>query len=436
MSIKKLFSFTLLSLLVGAMSAPLSYGDEAVRWRDNLDAAKIEAAQSGKLVLLHFYTSSCGPCRMLDESVFSQPQIAEALEQKYIPVKIDAESAKALASAYQVERVPSEVVLSSQGNVVAKLSCPQNGSDYITQLSNLSDHYQLYQASQGSSAEQPVQTAYAGLQVGQYKQQQQNQFAQSTFPQATRPQSQSPAASQSGQPGLTNNPYTSKPSITVASASPVASNAYAPPGAKQNPQAAVTVPANAMPNSYPAQSVSHATTAPQNNFGGAVVQAKPAASQSPAPVQVMNPAASHVAAASHIALSPQVPEGSPPLAFDGYCPVTLKSAHKWVAGNPKFGAIHRGRTFLFTSDEQRQQFFSNPDAYCPVFSGMDPVMLLEQNQIVEGSRRFGFEYRGAFYLFATQETMEQFKAQPDQFAAGVKQAMNRMTSTAGGTVLR
>ena len=125
------------------------------------------------------------------------------------------------------------------------------------------------------------------------------------------------------------------------------------------------------------------------------------------------------------------------MAFDGFCPVSLRSAHKWVEGNPKYGAIHRGRTFLFVSDEQRQQFFANPDAYCPVFSGMDPVLLLEKNQVVEGSRRYGFEYRGAFYLFSSQETMEQFKSQPEHFAGGVRQAMNRMTGgSTDNTVLR
>lgn len=437
MTNKKLLSFMFFSLLTGTTVVPLASGREVVRWRDNLDAAKIEAAQSGKLVLLHFYTSTCGPCRMLDENVFSQPQIAESLEKNYIPVKIDANLSPALASAYQVERVPSEVVMTSQGNVIAKLSCPQNGADYIGQLGNLADHYRLYLAKQGAPSQQPVQSAYAGLQVGQY--QQQNQYAQSPTTQSNNSQSLIPGATQSGLATVTNNPYATRPNSEVAAATQSATSAFAAPGSNQNSQnPAVALPANAMPNSYQAQSVPATTLqSPQHNFNGtAVAQTTPAVSNPAAPVQVMNPAASQVAAASHIALTPQVPEGSPPLAFDGYCPVTLRSAHKWVAGNPKFGAIHRGRTFLFTSDEQRQQFFANPDAYCPVFSGMDPVLLLEQNQIVEGSRRFGFEYRGAFYLFASQDSMDRFKSQPDQYAAGVKQAMNRMTSSAGNTVLR
>jgi YHS domain-containing protein len=193
------------------------------------------------------------------------------------------------------------------------------------------------------------------------------------------------------------------------------------------------MPANAMPNSYrqgpqevqPQQAVAQQQVAqPQATFNPA------ATAQNAAPNAQVN-------TVSHMSVTRQLPPGSPPLAFEGYCPVALKSAHKWVAGDLKFGAIHRGRTFLFMGEEQRQQFLSNPDAYCPVFSGMDPVLLLDSNQVVEGSRRFGFEYRGAFYLFANQQSMDRFKGQPDQYAAGVRQAMNRMeTSTANGTVLR
>jgi protein disulfide-isomerase len=236
---------------------------------------------------------------------------------------------------------------------------------------------------------------------------------------------------------VTNNPYLANANqANQQGYSPVASTAYGNPAmtAQQQPtmQAATqpvatqiaanpTMPANAMPNSYRDQS-----------------QAQPAAN-APAmqPQVVTNPAAaSQVNPASHISVTQQLPAGSPPLAFDGYCPVALKTNHKWVAGNLKFGAIHRGRTFLFMGEEQRQQFLANPDAYCPVFSGMDPVLLLDNNQLVEGSRRFGFEYLGAFYLFSNQESMNLFKSKPDQYAASVRQAMNRMDATNDATIRR
>ena len=114
----------------------------------------------------------------------------------------------------------------------------------------------------------------------------------------------------------------------------------------------------------------------------------------------------------------------------------LKSSRKWVSGNPVYGAIHRGRTYLFTGESQRQQFLASPDAYSPVFSGLDAVLMLDKNQAVEGSRKYGYEYRGAFYLFHSPETMAKFSNDPDRYSAQVRQAMNRLDGKLGGTIRR
>jgi YHS domain-containing protein len=315
--------------------------------------------------------------------------------------------------------VPSEIILNGEGNVVASLSCPQSANDYVSQLSNLADHYRQRTNPSGGASQAPAQAAYAGLQVGQYMQQTNAQ------PQTANPTT---VAAES-----TTNPY----AVQNSANSPTASNAYGNPSVAlagtQQVQAAL--PSNAMPNSYrqqtelvqqPVQQATAATPPP--------VQQQVVTNPNIVPAHVTNPAA-QVSPVSHMSVARQLPAGAPPLAFDGYCPVALRTNRKWVAGNAQFGAIHRGRTFLFMGEEQRQQFLANPDAYCPVFSGVDPVQLLDNNQVVEGSRRYGFDYRGAFYLFSSQESMDRFKSQPDLYAAGVRQAMNRMeTAATSGTV--
>jgi thioredoxin-like negative regulator of GroEL/YHS domain-containing protein len=368
MSIRSLnWSVCTLILAVAGSIAP-ALGTESVSWRSNLDAAKIEATQSGKLVLLHFYTPTCGPCRMLDQNVFSQPQIGEDIERNFVPVKINADENPAIAAAYRIERVPSEIVLNSQGNVVASLSCPQNPSEYTGQLANLADHYRRHVNPAAAANQAPVQAAYAGLQVGQY---------------ASQPTAQQQVVNQAPvTPSATSNPYATESS----NYSPVASNAYTNPATTQAsaPQAQATMPANAMPNSYRQQAIATIQQPAQPNVNAPAPAVQPQVVSNPtaAPQQVMNPAA-QVSPVSHMSVARQLPPGTPPLAFDGYCPVALRSNRKWIAGNAQFGAIHRGRTFLFMGEEQRQQFLTNPDAYCPVFSGVDPVLLLDNNQVVE-----------------------------------------------------
>ncbi len=134
--------------------------------------------------------------------------------------------------------------------------------------------------------------------------------------------------------------------------------------------------------------------------------------------------------------TPQLPAGSPPLAFDGYCPVSLKTLNRWTLGDAQYGAVHRGRTYLFAGAEQRDQFLANPDAFSPVFAGLDPVLLIDKQQAVDGTRALGYRYGDAFYLFSNKETMQRFKDAPHTYAAGVRQAMNRVDAGSGGTVLR
>jgi YHS domain-containing protein len=137
--------------------------------------------------------------------------------------------------------------------------------------------------------------------------------------------------------------------------------------------------------------------------------------------------------------TPQLPTGAPPVGLEGYCPVTLKNLRKWTPGNPAFGAIHRGRTYIFAGPHERDQFMTNPDAYSPVFAGYDPVLLLDKKQSVPGSRKYGYEFDGKFYLFSSKETMEKFGASPEiarTYASGVRQAMARIDSAGGGVVRR
>jgi YHS domain-containing protein len=124
--------------------------------------------------------------------------------------------------------------------------------------------------------------------------------------------------------------------------------------------------------------------------------------------------------------------------MEGYCPVTVQTARKWLKGSPKVQIEHRGRVYHFVSEVERDQFRANPDRYSPVFNGLDPVLLIEQRQAVEGTRRFGYEYRGAVYLFSSKETMEKFgasTASADYYSGLVYEAMRRLDSS-GETMRR
>lgn len=361
-----------------------------IQWGHDLDAAKAAAAASGKLVLVHFWTPECGPCRLLDKQVFNQPTVAGPIQQKFVPVKLNANEFPATAQAFGITRVPTDVIINAQGQVIQKIVSPATPMAYVGRVSQISAEHDSkggnkYQQAAAQSPYGPtVNNAYASLAL-----------APGVPPRAGQQATQQPAtvpvagASATGQVA---NPYAQSqqvPTQQAAPANPAVGDRYASMPAQQS----VTNPYATQPATPPQQPASAPATTQQ--------------------------------------VATQLPAGSPPLGFEGYCPVSMKLQTKWVKGDTKWGAIHRGRTYLFAGQSQRDAFLGSPDSFSPVLSGVDPVLAVEQGKAVEGKRKYGVDYRGQFYLFSSEETLNRFWTNPAGYSEGVRQAMS---ATPGRTV--
>ncbi len=117
--------------------------------------------------------------------------------------------------------------------------------------------------------------------------------------------------------------------------------------------------------------------------------------------------------------------GHPPLALDGYCAVTLLEKKKWQAGDARWGAIHRGRTYLFAGQSEQQAFLSAPDHYAPVLNGIDPVVAFDRQQELTGKREFGAFFDNRIFLFSSEASYRQFKNNPARYVTAIRQASRR-----------
>jgi YHS domain-containing protein len=141
-----------------------------------------------------------------------------------------------------------------------------------------------------------------------------------------------------------------------------------------------------------------------------------------------------VAAASTPAAETPDTHGSMPLGLEGYCPVTLAEKGQWTEGRAQWGARHRGRTYLFASEEQQRAFLADPDRYAPALSGDDPVLACDKRTSAPGQRRYGVTYQSRMYLFSSPETRSQFAANPNRYVGRV--ALAETPTRSGGTILR
>jgi protein disulfide-isomerase len=119
----------------------------------------------------------------------------------------------------------------------------------------------------------------------------------------------------------------------------------------------------------------------------------------------------------------QPPAGNPPLGMDGYCPVTLCEKQQWVLGDRRWGAIHRGRTYLFSGQEEQRRFLADPDRYAPVISGNDPVLAIDQGQTAPGMREHGVYFGNRVYLFSSEASLEKFSKNPNVYANHAAEAL-------------
>ncbi|MEO6722732.1 MAG: YHS domain-containing (seleno)protein [Ferruginibacter sp.] len=61
------------------------------------------------------------------------------------------------------------------------------------------------------------------------------------------------------------------------------------------------------------------------------------------------------------------------------------------------------------------KYYNNVDANGVILSGYDPVAFYTDNQPVKGDAKFQYTYEDAIYYFASQDHLDQFKANPEKY---------------------
>lgn len=408
------------TLLVTANSSALLA--QTIQWCHSIEQAKERAAAESKPILLHFGSADCAPCRNLEQFVFTEPRVAQAINERFVAVKIDTKQQAKLTEQYQVTRIPHDVILSPDGQVAYRRMSPASASLYQEMLTVGSRV-----AANTSARSQQVVEAMSGLVRDQREELHRSPFygEQAAL-----------AGTVAGWP--TANQSTTSFNGTLPPAGVRQSAASAPSEFAHGSHLKLPTPTHDQPEvKFPAPDFQPATALPQisNPFSGSLQSATPpsrGASSQTANADYQEPETARTELATrkvpttipnehHVQqVTANLAPATAPLGLESYCPVTLLASQKWVKGDHNIGCYHRGVLYLFADQAALDRFMTNPDQWSPLLGGFDPVIMAQENRLEPGKRRFGVfcettPGQSAIVLFSNESNRDRFKQDSEQY---------------------
>jgi thioredoxin-related protein len=101
--------------------APGTASADEVQWRHDYNAARREAEEKNRPLMIDFGTQNCFWCKRLDMTTFKDPTVIALLNERFIPLKIDAEKDAPLAHSLNISSYPTIVLGAPDGKILGTI---------------------------------------------------------------------------------------------------------------------------------------------------------------------------------------------------------------------------------------------------------------------------------------------------------------------------
>jgi len=104
----------------------------------NINDAKAKAEQEGKLFLVDFHAKWCAPCKWMDETTFTDRDIAKMLNENYVSLKVDIDEFEGfdLKQQYKIKYLPTILIFNAKGELIDRLEETMSPRKLIAVLEN------------------------------------------------------------------------------------------------------------------------------------------------------------------------------------------------------------------------------------------------------------------------------------------------------------
>jgi thiol:disulfide interchange protein len=120
--------FEFLMAAVGDRGSGGGDGDapKLIDWQYDYQTALAKAKARDQPVLLEFTADWCPPCQWMKRHVFSDPEVAQAIESRYVPIRVDASEQAAperkMMQRWGVRGIPTFIVLDGSGESLMRFA--------------------------------------------------------------------------------------------------------------------------------------------------------------------------------------------------------------------------------------------------------------------------------------------------------------------------
>lgn len=103
-------------------------------FKGSFEEAKTAAQEQSKLIFMDAYAIWCGPCKMMSNNVFPQPEVGDFFNANFINLKVDMEKGEgtSLRTMYNVTAYPTLFILDETGKIISEVRGARNAESLIT----------------------------------------------------------------------------------------------------------------------------------------------------------------------------------------------------------------------------------------------------------------------------------------------------------------
>jgi len=110
-----------------------------------MEVAQKKASDQQLMMYVDVYATWCGPCKLMDKNVYTDPSVAEYMNANFVNVRLDGETdyGRIYAKAQQLKGYPSMFIFSRDGDPVSNVVGFTAADELLTTLVGTVDRYRV-----------------------------------------------------------------------------------------------------------------------------------------------------------------------------------------------------------------------------------------------------------------------------------------------------